>query len=332
LISSELAGEDFSEMTSESAREKKRKPGRPREIDPESLRRAVNELQFVLEQNWGEVGLGLWGAKTTADVRAAIRKIKNYRSGLLDQFTKDNTRSMSAPELRENRRNLNFAEQRHRVEYAEYLKVSERYERASAAYKCEHDFVKKEELRKILVSLESDHLKEKALESETRSDLEALKKRREEGEAYFAQSEILKFLQSNRRSFTPMNLACAMAGLPGVTARHSCDLCRKYGIRPPAGMAYSQFKFIENSLKGIMQDRFMGVDKVKRELLKASNEGLAHIIELKKNWYFLARAIREAGEVQSNNDLLAFRVFSRYISLSCLHSAADSVLAEAEKL
>jgi len=48
----ESYGEDFSLPLIETKRDKPLRRGRPSAIDPETLKRSVNELQFVLEQNW----------------------------------------------------------------------------------------------------------------------------------------------------------------------------------------------------------------------------------------------------------------------------------------
>jgi hypothetical protein len=85
----ELVGEDFLDYTSETGCSNDPKLGRPSETVAETLRRNVIELQFVLEQNWGEVGWLLKQAKTEADVRAAFAKIVNLRCCLLEPFTRD---------------------------------------------------------------------------------------------------------------------------------------------------------------------------------------------------------------------------------------------------
>src|SRR5258707_2563565 len=92
----QLVGEDFLGYPLESTGSGEPKPGRPSEIDSETLRRNVSALQFVLEQNWGEVGWLLKQAKAEADVRAAFEKIVNPRCNLLGPFTKDHVCSQTA--------------------------------------------------------------------------------------------------------------------------------------------------------------------------------------------------------------------------------------------
>ena len=82
------------------------------------LRRAVTELQFVLEQNWGVVGWLLREAKSVADVRNAFLKIVNQHCGYSELFTDDRTRMTSANELRALRRKVAELQERHMRDHA----------------------------------------------------------------------------------------------------------------------------------------------------------------------------------------------------------------------
>jgi hypothetical protein len=63
-MGSELVGEDSFDYPMQSEESGGTKPGRPHAIDAKTLGRNVVEIQFALEQNWGEVGWLLHEAKT----------------------------------------------------------------------------------------------------------------------------------------------------------------------------------------------------------------------------------------------------------------------------
>jgi hypothetical protein len=245
LIGPELPGEDFSELPRKSDHEQKRKPGRPREIDPESLGHAVNDLQFVLEQNWGVVGWLLREARSISDVRNAFAKIVHQSCRYLEPFRDDQTRQTTSNELRALRKRAAELQGRHRRDYARRQSAQQEFDRASDACASDSDLVRQGQLRAIVSDLGHKSQEAASLEQTARIELELLRTQLKECEAYFAQTEILGFLESNRRQFTPKNVACAIAGLPHVTARVSCEQCAKYGIKPSHGMAFEMFQTID---------------------------------------------------------------------------------------
>jgi hypothetical protein len=163
--------------------------------------------------------------------------------------------------------------------------------------------------------------------------LESLRTQLKECEAYFAQAEILGFLENNRRQFTPKNVACAMAGLPHITARVSCEQCVKYGINPSHGIAFEIFRTIERAVQEPIRDLGRSIDTMRGCLLNGPHNNQADAAQLRKNWYFLESAIRLAARDKSaQRGSLAFRIFADYSRFSNSHSAAEAVLAQANRL
>lgn len=330
---SELPGEDFFRDIPSADGNVRRKRGRPSEINPERLRQDANDLNFALEENWGEVGWLLWQAKTISDVRYAFRSIVNPQCHLLEKFRRDRTRSTTGSELRAIRVKLLEAIRCHRERLAQLRFASDRYKRAARAETVEADPLKRARLQMILSVLATNHHEAEALENSARLQFETLKTELEEREADFAQSEILRFVQSNRRKFTPSNLAGAMAGLPLVTARISCQNCTKGGIVPVPGLAFNIFETIERVLKEPVQDLGALIVAMRRRVLERPYNDLPHIAVLCENWYFLESAIRSAVcDMDAPYGTLAYRVFAEYMATSTRHSAADAVLALAKRL
>jgi hypothetical protein len=327
----ELVGEDFLDYSMESENAVEPKPGRPSEIDAETLRRNVIELQFVLEQNWGAVGWLLKQAKTEADVRAAFERIVNPRCNLLEPFTKDHVCTRTA--LRPLRKRADVSVERRRRLHADVQRTQNACERVFNAWVAEFDLVKRARIHTMLAKCAQDYEEVASLDEKSRSEWETLRLELEECEAHFAQSEILTHLQGDRRRFTPLNVARAMAGLPFVTARVSIESCTKFGINPRNGVAFNMFRTIERLLREPINDLGQAIDVVRDHLVNGKDKNLPHATELRENWYFLESAIRLAAHDSSAlYSSLPFRVFAEYAKTTTSHSAAEALLAEAHRL
>ena len=293
----------------------------------------MNDLQFVLEQNWGEVGWQLREAKSISDVRNAFAKIVRQNCRYLEPFTEDRTLETTPNELRALRKKVVELQERYRRDYARRQSVQGVFDRASEARASDSDSVRQGQIRAILSHLEYKSQEAGSLEKKSRMELESLLSQLKEREAYFAQAEILRFLESNRRQFTPQKVACAMAGLPHVTARVSCELCAKYGINPAHGIAFEIFQTIERMVPEPIRDFGSSIDTMRERLLNGPSNDLAHTAQLRKDWYFLESAIRSAArDTGAQHGSLAFRIFAEYSRTSTSHSAVESVLAQANQL
>jgi hypothetical protein len=195
------------------------------------------------------------------------------------------------------------------------------------------DPVKQAQIQALLPDLGSKSQEADSLEQTSRTELESLRNQLRECEAYFAQTEILRFLESNRRRFTPLNVAFAMAGLPQVTARVSCEQCAQYGINPSHGIAYDVFQTIERMVPESIPDLVGSIKGLREHLLKGPQSDLPHAAELRMNWYFVESAIQSAvRDKGAQRGSLAFRIFAEYSRTRTAHSAADAVLVQANQL
>jgi hypothetical protein len=164
-------------------------------------------------------------------------------------------------------------------------------------------------------------------------ELESLLSQLKEREAYLAQAEILRFLESSRRKFTPLKVACAMAGLPHVTARVSCERCAQFGIKPSHGIAFDVFQTIERMVPEPISDLGGSIETLRQYLLNGPESNLPHAAQLRKNWYFLESSIRSAArDTGAQRGSLTFRIFAEYSMTSTSHSAVEAVLAQANRL
>lgn len=329
----ELAGEDFSLPPLQTEDSQHRRRGRPSEIGPETLRRNVIELQFVLEENWGVVGWLLLQAKNISDVQAAFRKIVNPRCGLLEPFTDSLTLETTPAELRQLRKREEEASERYRRNFKRRRFVKEKFERVFRAETDESDPVKRVQLQMIRGGLAHDYEEAESLQQSSFAEWNSLRAERRQREAHFAQSEILRFIQSTRREFTPLNVARAMAGLPFNTARISCERCTRHDIDLPHGLAFQIFQAIESVLQEPISDLGGSIDSMRDRLLKGRGNKLPAAAELRRNWYFLESAIRSAArDVVAPRGSIVYRVFAKYCTTSTSHSVTEATLAEAQRL
>lgn len=333
MIGPELHGEDFSEATWKSEHEQKRKLGRPRKINPESLSRAVKELQFVLEMNWGIVGWLLLQAKTLSDVRNAFAKIVTQNCGYLEPFRYEQSRKTTPSELRALRKRVAELEERHTRDFVRWQSAREALDRASDVRATDHIPVIRGQIQTIFYDLAFKSQEAQSLEQASRMDFESFRTQLKESEAHFAQTEILRFIESNRRQFSPLSVARAMAGIPHVTARVSCELCTKYEIKLSHGIEFEMFRAIERILQVQMCDPGRSIDGMREHLLNSLKSDLPYATQLRKNWHFLEMAIRSAAhDTTAQPASLAFRIFADYSRTSRSHSGVDAVLAGANRL
>lgn len=309
------------------------KRGRPVEVAIERLNSNAGELSFVLEQCWGDVGWGLWQAKQICDVREAFSKVVHYRCGLLEPFKQSQTRATSAKELRSLRSKTKALNLNCRELYRDWQITQNEHELIERACATEADPVKKAQVLPMIRDSASAVQQTEMRREINRAKLEELESELKEREAYFAQAEILRFIQSNRRKFTPVNIACAMAGLPILTARVSREKCAAHCIEPLPGHAFAMFQIMRRGVERYPRNPEFWLESMKAVLLTGPESKTSHASELRDNWYFLERAIRIAAqERDSPPQSVPYRVFSEYTKASKRQSLADSVLASINKL
>lgn len=329
----EFVGEETRENPLTGFSDPSRGVGRPFEIGDEKLMRAAQELQFVLEQNWGSVGVRLRDSKTLSDIRNAFCQVQYIQCSRLDLFKFPETRRATGKELRKLRKDLQVT--RNRLYQAS---VSRRYaqdwlQKARRDCANENDETRKHDLEFacsewLLKSNQAD--KDTA---EVESDLTKITGQLTEGEAYFAQSEVLDFIRSGRREFTPFNVASAMAGIPYLSARVSCE--RVWAMKPrfTKGHAYLLFAAIRANFTEWPRDLARSIEHMRTYLLAANRNRLPHIKELRKNWYFLELAIRSTTREQRGpRGSLPYRVFAEYMGRFTCQQSGDSILAEKQRI
>jgi len=176
-----------------------------------------------------------------------------------------------------------WVQEQHRRKYLWRQSAKEKFDQVSEGIATEIDPVKQVRIRAILSDIGRKAEELDLLERASSKKLESLRTPLKESEAHFAQSEILGFIGSNRRHFTPLIVTSAMAGLPFVTARVSCEQCSKFGIKLLHGLAFEVFLTIERQLPEPIRGLGRSIDEFREFLLNGPQHSLAHAAELRKN-------------------------------------------------
>lgn len=308
--------------------------GRPSELTDESLMRAARDFQHVLEHNWGAVGGRLRVAKAIPDVREAFKHVQHMQCSRLELFTRSETRRSNGNTLRTLRKQL----QQTREEIYKAT-VAQRYardwhERAKEDWAHEQDEQRKQKLEFACSDWRWKSQDAVRTSNLLKADWDRLTEELRESEAHFAQSEVLEFIRNNdRREFMPFNVAAAMAGMPYLSARVSCD--RVWAQKPQftKGQPYLVFQVFNLTFSESPDHADGAVQKIREYLLAQNRARLGHVKELRKNWFYVELAIRSTfQEPKGPRGSLPFRIFGAYTGRFTRQQRGDRVLAETKRL
>jgi hypothetical protein len=308
--------------------EVERGPGRPVEIDDDALRRALVDLRFVLEQNWGQVGWDLKQAKSDADIRSAFAKIEGPNTSRLDRFRHYPTQTATVVNLKELRKENRLARIQARKNYESFASAQVSCEQALSVEAVAEDNATKERIqslkrRRALICEQAE-----AEFQASSNTCQALQVELDEKEAFFAQSQLLNFIHHGRREFNPQNLAMAMAGQPFISAEVSCQRCRalKDACRP--GLTYEVFRSIAAVFSPSTPSLNDGLSRLKESLPYSGDKTPPHIVEILENWYFIRNSIAAAySRFPLPRGFLPYLIFAEYQGRVRSPSQVDIVLA-----
>jgi len=295
--------------------------------------KAARAFEFVLEQSWGPVGESLRTAKTLPDIRNAFGQVQHIECSGLDLFKHPETLRANGNDLRRLRKELKQTqEQVHKAAIAQRY-AKDWHERAQRDLASETNETRKQELELACSEWLRKSQQADAETKELQSRRHSLTARLRQSEAFFAQSEILDFIRSGRREFTPFNVAAAMAGLPYLTARMSSQ--QAWAMKPQftKGHVYLLFASIRANFSEWPRDMECAILKMRDYLTATNRSKLPHIKELRKNWFFLETAIRITTERPSGSrGSLPYRIFAEYMNRFSCQRAGESVLAETQRI
>jgi hypothetical protein len=317
----------------DSLESNQRRRGPRTNLSNPQLENRRDQLVQLFEGDWGRLGRELQECKKPDDLIPVFSPLlHSYAEEVFSVFCRPSDETATGATLRKIRRELRtLAEPRYAVEDSK-RKAGQQLQKINWA------LTKAENSSRRIVQQERKKAGKEAWKAEQQSRTlvakeKDLTERLRKLEASFARQEIFRFVKSERYELNPLSLANASANLPYSGWRQSVRRINGVPSKVRNGLRYRIFKAIrfltasanKNSVNAIVTD-FRA-----RIRLLPSRHRLARK-ELAKNWYFLARAIRQGYKTGESPDALHFRITELYFKH--LHSATDveTVVAEHEKI
>jgi hypothetical protein len=309
--------------------------GRKLSIEDGRLWGQRDSLVFLVETSWPEIGGKLARIKTISDVYDVLKvweeQNRHNTNSVAQTLLRKSTTPATANELNERRRRGGemhvacLASDQVRDKCRTALETAQR---ALSPDLSETDRATVEE--QIAKRTQKLAKAEAELESAQARDHDA-QELIEKSETYFARAEFAQFCRSKRYRLTPLNVANALAGLPYVGCRQSILRCQRQTPSGANGGAIQEFSAIEKIIRS--GTRRSELIRHAEQWLKSTQNSKSHVVsELRKNWYYLEKAIQAALEARIRTDDLPFEITKDYRRRKSQPSNIDILFAEEEAL
>jgi hypothetical protein len=312
-------------------RKEKRGRGRPFSLSDEELGARRDSIHHALSVSWAAIGWKLQTARHIKHVRAALKPAESNqwvaRFLVCAQFPSEPSRSLvyDAKVKRAEILNRVYALQE-KLRREEELLQKFRSARAQAdkrqAKRLKRPYEAQRRRTRRLARLYSRCSQE---EAKLTKEICAL-------ESHLGCAEILRFIRERRYSFTPSNLANAMAGLPEIGWRRSFARCSKMKKLMGGHFSFEIFVIIRRLLKRCHATRYKLVTCFRRNIPKIpmSDYVRSHLCN---NWHFLKSALEEVDIRRTHPGERPFVVCDTYMrKCSGPRHAIDEVMLEREKI
>ena len=291
-----------------------------------------DSLRFWIEGSWGNVGWKLQRAKTVGSIRKALMPVDTGAQHAIQVFVRPTKVRATAEKLRMRKRES--ADLFERVRVASHLAQQslESLTRVEAAAKLATAKRQKKEFQAIQEKRkeEKNHA-QKDYEDLLKED-RLLDQRLADERAFFAQNELLHFLQSGRYSFTPIKLANAMAGLPDMGWRQSAKRCAPFKSRTEPGPIYWLFLLVQRAISDSQQEKLSVLECVEQRLQNCKDKKDYRLLEAKRKFYHLKRAIEGTKARKPDRGSLPYRIIAKYQSYATRTNAVESFLEQEQQL
>jgi hypothetical protein len=334
LDMSAIVGREKSFTLSEKAR-KRRLRGHPQHLSDDELLLRRDSLYSVFAHDWARVGLQLRRSHTLQDVSTAIRALGITQEGMghhgIAQFTKLGPviSNAKAADLRRLKLHVTSLVETARLLYQEQREAEEWLQKLGYALQ--------QADKKTRRRFRRDHAEgTRNLASLKRKEARATKLLRRAGDkvtalaAQLACEELLSFIREKRYTFSPLNLANAMAGVPEISYRRSAARCAKLPKDLPESLNYQLFVAIGGLLKRCCEqqrERLLACLKKRILRLPRNSATRTHLCE---NWYCFKQTV---DRTRARSAELPFALVENY--LHCCHqgrTAVTEILLERERI
>ncbi len=309
--------------------------GRPPALSNDELRQRRDQLQGIFAAHWPIIGWNLQRARKPLHITDALRPLAGLNHPtiellLLDSFKKPMPDGFLLirqeckrlySQLAEAQRavseaNTKVMEARNTFEQARNLfaVVRDSYSQARKKKKPTTSFLK--ERHKWSHQCESVQTelsgREKALIQHS-EELRGIEKEVKEIEAHFAQTELLRFVLSERYVFAPVNFANAAAGLPHMGWRRSFLLCSRTECSAKTSINYFIFEAVKLILEGAKPaSADEAASEIRRQISKRNQfETVKEFIG--EDWPDLERAVLAVWNSSIHADSRPYKITSLFL-------------------
>ena len=315
---------------------KRPKPGRPA-IEDETLVNRREQLVFLLETTWQDIGERLPWLKRPDDVLQTLQVWKDhnwenqyYVAQLLLRPSSVTATATELTTLRHQLKEANIAV-RNAFDFQETCqKARDTAQRALSDQLTEIDKVKVQDqiFRRTekLAKAEADY----SAADDARNTAQAMLS---EAESSFARTEFTRFIKSERYRLTPLNLANALAGLPDIGWRQSALRWKKHPADGSDGLSMQIFKGIRRIVDSCPRRSDL-IGHAQRWLSNKKNRKSLGAEELGKKFYYLRWAIKTVLEAENHvtTRQLPFAITREYWNRIKESSSVDQLFEEEERI
>jgi len=286
----------------------------------------------LLEGFWGSFGWELSRARTVKDVRSALRSLDEGIQHSIQLFTRETTAKTTPVELRLRKKQSAQLSERVRVAAEKHQECLRSLEKVTNALEQARSTPQEADILRVFERRTNDCNEAQKLSQDLMQKERLLQEQLADERAFFAQAELLCFVHSRRYSFNPTRLANAMAGLPDMGWRRSAILCARHKPHWGEGRTYWLFKLLRRVLSARRVNRATLVASVKAALQTYRDQADYRLLDARKNWYHLRRAIEAAIVAPDRSSSLPYRILALYQHYIEIRNSLELFLEEEEQL
>jgi cellobiose-specific phosphotransferase system component IIA len=316
--------------------QKEGRPGRPPALNEDELRQRRDQLQGIFAAHWPIVGWNLQRARRPLHITDALRPLASLNHPtiellLLDSFKKPMPDGFLL--LRQARKSLyiQLAEAQNGL-----IKASTKVMEARSAFEQAHNwfavardsYTRARKKRKTTGSFRREREKWSRRCESVRAELSrreknlieytekirGIEKEIKEVEAHFAQTELLRFVLSERYVFAPLNFANAAAGLPHMGWRRSFLLCSRIECSAETSINYLIFEALNIILEAASPTRAEeAASEIRRQISKRNR--FERVREyLGEEWPALERAVLAVWNSSIHAEARPYEIASMFLA------------------
>jgi len=328
--------------------------GRHPALDAAVLLQRRDQLQGIFAAHWPIIGWNLQRARKPLHVTDALRPLAGLNHPIIELLLLDSFKKPMPDGFRANRRerkrlysqlagaqnglseaNKKVIEARNTFEQAHnWFEVArDSYTLARKKKKPTASFRKdREKWLRRCESVQTELSKRENNLIEYTEKIGGIEKEIKEIEAHFAQSELLRFVLSERYVFAPLNFANAAAGLPHMGWRRSFLLCSREVCSAEMSINYFIFEAVKIIVEGASPTcAEEAANEIRRQITKRNRfESVREY--LGENWTALEQAVLAVWNSSSHADARPYEIASMFLeSLKVPRRVVNPLLDALEK-